>query len=255
MILRRLSHSLKAQNWIAIGIEFVLLVVGVYLGIQVSNWNALQQDHRREVEYIERLQRDFNAIDARLVDNIARWEVKASSSVRVLADFNVYRQSARWPRSKSEMLSDLNNTFNARIPAPRSATYVELLSAGQLGLIRNTKLRDALLEYDAQVGYSMTAFDVLVKRVEPSMASVVAYLEYDQTKTIDDISTEINVTEQVWTDADLERMVDDPAVATAIKMYAAASRNQLFVARLQRNKAKAVMSVLDKSPNISVTPP
>ncbi|MGB0134628.1 hypothetical protein [Dokdonella sp.] len=39
MILRRLTENLKEQNWIAIWIEFVLLVAGVFLGIQVSNWN------------------------------------------------------------------------------------------------------------------------------------------------------------------------------------------------------------------------
>ncbi len=37
MILRRFSQSLKEQNWTAIGIEFVLLVLGVFLGIQVAN--------------------------------------------------------------------------------------------------------------------------------------------------------------------------------------------------------------------------
>ena len=40
MILRRFSQSLKEQNWTAIAIEFVLLVAGVFLGIQVANWNA-----------------------------------------------------------------------------------------------------------------------------------------------------------------------------------------------------------------------
>ena len=36
MILRHLVENLKQQNWTAIWIEFVLLVVGVFLGIQVS---------------------------------------------------------------------------------------------------------------------------------------------------------------------------------------------------------------------------
>ncbi len=40
MILRRFAEALKQQNWTAIAIEFVLLVLGVFLGIQVSNWNA-----------------------------------------------------------------------------------------------------------------------------------------------------------------------------------------------------------------------
>ena len=40
MILRRFAEALKQQNWTAIAIEFVLLGLGVLLGIQVSNWNA-----------------------------------------------------------------------------------------------------------------------------------------------------------------------------------------------------------------------
>ena len=44
MLLRRLSQSLKEQNWTAISIEFVLLVAGVFLGIQVANWNEERAD-------------------------------------------------------------------------------------------------------------------------------------------------------------------------------------------------------------------
>ena len=48
MILRRLARNLKEQNWTAIGIEFVLLVLGVFLGIQVANWNESRADRARE---------------------------------------------------------------------------------------------------------------------------------------------------------------------------------------------------------------
>jgi hypothetical protein len=245
MLLRRLSQSLKEQNWTAIWIEFILLVTGVFLGIQVANWNATQQDHKREAEFIKRLDSDFQKIDVRLTDNISRWELKTTSTLRVLADLDSFQKTGRWPRTKAEMLADLNDTFNARIPAPRSATYIELLSDGQLGLIRNTKLRNALLEYDAQVGYSMTGFDVLVNRVEPHMATIVSHLEFDQSKTNANLPTEKNPIQQVWSDVDLERLAADPEVKTAMKMYAAASRNQLFVAKLQQNKAMAVIALLN----------
>ncbi len=49
MILRRFAEALKQQNWAAIAIEFVLLVGGVFLGIQVANWNAARAD-RMEYE-------------------------------------------------------------------------------------------------------------------------------------------------------------------------------------------------------------
>ncbi len=40
MILRHITEHVKAQNWLAIAIDFVIVVVGVFIGIQVSNWNA-----------------------------------------------------------------------------------------------------------------------------------------------------------------------------------------------------------------------
>lgn len=39
MFLRRIVEALRNQNWTAIAIEFVIVVVGVFMGTQVSNWN------------------------------------------------------------------------------------------------------------------------------------------------------------------------------------------------------------------------
>ena len=40
MILRRLTKHVKDQNWFAVGLDFVIVVAGVFLGIQIGNWNA-----------------------------------------------------------------------------------------------------------------------------------------------------------------------------------------------------------------------
>ena len=52
MILRRITEHVKAQNWTAIAIEFVLLVAGVFLGIQVANWNEERQFRGQERELL-----------------------------------------------------------------------------------------------------------------------------------------------------------------------------------------------------------
>ena len=44
MILRRLTENLRAQNWTAITIEFLIVILGVFLGTQVSNWNEERLD-------------------------------------------------------------------------------------------------------------------------------------------------------------------------------------------------------------------
>lgn len=49
MILRRLSQNLRAQNWTAITLEFLIVVIGVFIGTQVANWNQ-ERVERRETE-------------------------------------------------------------------------------------------------------------------------------------------------------------------------------------------------------------
>jgi len=39
VLLRRVIEHVKAQNWTAVALDFVIVVVGVFIGIQVSNWN------------------------------------------------------------------------------------------------------------------------------------------------------------------------------------------------------------------------
>jgi len=37
MLLRRVIQHFRQQEWTAIGIDFLIVVVGVFMGIQVSN--------------------------------------------------------------------------------------------------------------------------------------------------------------------------------------------------------------------------
>jgi hypothetical protein len=179
-MLRRLTQALREQNWTTISVEFVLLVLGVFLGIQAANWNQTRQEHALETEYIARLQRDFSAIDARLSINLTRWESTAAGTVRLINDLDAFRQRGTWPRAKAEMLRDLDAAMGSRIPAPRAASYVELLSAGRLGLLRDSRLREALADYDTQAGFTLKAYDVLIQRVDPQRPTLVRHMQFDR---------------------------------------------------------------------------
>ncbi|MDZ7629063.1 MAG: hypothetical protein U5J99_11755 [Parvularculaceae bacterium] len=40
MLLRRVIDRVRAQNWRAVAIDFVIVVLGVFVGLHVNNWNA-----------------------------------------------------------------------------------------------------------------------------------------------------------------------------------------------------------------------
>ena len=61
MLLRRMTEHVKAQNWTAVGLDFLIVVVGVFIGVQASNWNAGRQDRERGRLYLERVHAELLA--------------------------------------------------------------------------------------------------------------------------------------------------------------------------------------------------
>ena len=67
MILRRLTENLRAQNWTAITIEFLIVVIGVFIGTQVANWNqqrlAKVETERMLAQLVPELQSQLQYFD------------------------------------------------------------------------------------------------------------------------------------------------------------------------------------------------
>lgn len=60
MILRRVIQHVKKQEWTAIWIDLVIVVVGVFIGIQVNNWNEARKVREGEHDYLVRLSNEFS---------------------------------------------------------------------------------------------------------------------------------------------------------------------------------------------------
>ncbi len=141
MILRRLSQSLKTQNWTAIWIEFILLVAGVFLGIQVSNWNEERERNLQSDIFTERLKADLRE-EAWSYEWVIEYNKDVLANIdRVLADLE-----------GEAMLSDeqfVINAFRATQYRPldrKRATFDELISTGKIDLIKDQTLRNTAIK-------------------------------------------------------------------------------------------------------------
>lgn len=65
-MLRRVSGHLRSQDWGAAAIEFVLVVLGVFLGIAAANWNEERLERRQTKELLGQLQVELTAWTAYL---------------------------------------------------------------------------------------------------------------------------------------------------------------------------------------------
>ncbi|MDT8442447.1 MAG: DUF6090 family protein, partial [Desulfuromonadales bacterium] len=144
MILRRVIEHVKDQNWFAVGIDFVIVVVGVFIGIQVANWNEAQAERRRldvqlaslNAEFTENLNR-FDAYQARLQEQIE----DISTLRRIIADkpFDV---------KEGELDRMLMNVFGVPVFSVDRTTLDELKDGGKLIQLRDMGLRQPLVAWE-----------------------------------------------------------------------------------------------------------
>ena len=56
MIYKRLIARLRAQDWLAITIEIAIVIIGVFIGTQVSNWNQARLETRETQRMLTQLE-------------------------------------------------------------------------------------------------------------------------------------------------------------------------------------------------------
>ena len=61
MFVRRLTTSLRDQHWMTIVIELVIVIIGVFIGTQVSNWNENRAERRETVRLLDQLVPELRA--------------------------------------------------------------------------------------------------------------------------------------------------------------------------------------------------
>ena len=69
MLLRRFIEHLRKQEWTAIAIDLVIVVVGVIIGLQVNNWNEARVERQRTAVLLGGLRaalHDFDSVTERL---------------------------------------------------------------------------------------------------------------------------------------------------------------------------------------------
>lgn len=60
MILRRLTAHIQEQNWTAVVIDFLIVVLGVYVGLQVNLWNEARVEATQRQQIIDALVTSLN---------------------------------------------------------------------------------------------------------------------------------------------------------------------------------------------------
>jgi hypothetical protein len=144
LILRRFSQSLGEQNWTAIAIEFVLLVLGVFLGIQVANWNEDRRDHDRERAYLLRISAELDESVASIETSNELTKQRMTMNQLVIDSMLDPALVQADPGRFIRAVKQGNYTF---APKVNGHTFEEIKSNGELGIFSDPKLSLDLMAF------------------------------------------------------------------------------------------------------------
>lgn len=180
-MLRRMSQALRRLDWLAISVEFVLLVLGVFLGIQVSNWNAALIEKREARDAMQRLENDL-----RLSVKLTQGGIDSMTDIAHRSDLVFHRlRDCNLPENERDDFASglygLGKILSARLVR---TTFDELRDSGRLGLIGDAELRRELDDNARKQDSHEVVFKLIATRMDPHIAYIDSNVIYDIDSTI-----------------------------------------------------------------------
>jgi hypothetical protein len=141
MILRRLAKAMTEQKWLTVVVELVIVVLGIFIGLRVTEWSDDRKLERQEAVYLGILHNDVEAMQGNVRSRMARREALAATMRAALTGLESCDASA-------DTRAALEETFESYQSGPGigiiDATYNEMVSSGSLARIGNQDLKRAI---------------------------------------------------------------------------------------------------------------
>jgi hypothetical protein len=144
MILRRVTAHVKTQNWFAVALDLLVVIVGVFIGIEVANWNETRQDRNEERRYYSQLLVDLRGDLDSLAFAAKRAQFHDQAAERVLAKLQGKPPPDVTP---AQLATSIHYAGFIYIPRAARGTYDELISTGNLGLLRDQQIKSHIAAY------------------------------------------------------------------------------------------------------------
>lgn len=144
MILRRMADAIRGQDWFTAVLEVLIVVVGIFVGLQVDDWNTRRQEQALLDDYLDRLEDETkNNIEGylRYVNGMEAF------SDHLTTYFNHLRDSDQPSPDLEALSANLCRNGVMGTPTYDNSVLDEMISTGYLRLIKDKELVRSLQYY------------------------------------------------------------------------------------------------------------
>ena len=142
MLLRSVTKHVNDQNWFAVFLDLMIVVIGVFIGIEVSNWNADRAGDKKAQVLIKRLYGDL-INDSDVMNILLNYHaVVRNYAITAIDGFN-----GKKTVNDEQFVIAAYQASQIAGPWGYRSTYNELLSTGHFDLIKSDELKGQILGY------------------------------------------------------------------------------------------------------------
>lgn len=164
MLLRRITQHVKAQNWFAVVLDFVIVILGILIAFQITNWNEQRQTKTVELRTLEQIEIEFTEIQSALLKQI---EVRKTWVAGLGLLISTLESSAK--ADDASIRGGLEAATNTGRRPASSAAYLQLMASGDLTLLSSEPLKQALVNYHTRLDRDAFLHPALVSLVIEEM--------------------------------------------------------------------------------------
>jgi hypothetical protein len=145
MLVRRFVQHVREQNWFLVCVEIIVVVAGIFIALQVDDWNQQRKDMALERQYLARLQNELERL-LEAEESRLRWNDSRLAHGELIQEVIDNQHLPEDERRNFEYGLYLLGVVNrARLSW---GTVEELRATGNIQLIRDWSLRQQLTDVE-----------------------------------------------------------------------------------------------------------
>jgi hypothetical protein len=162
MLLRRVALHVRDQNWTAVFIDFVIVVVGVFVGLQVQDWNEFRKDRIEEQQLLGRLLEEAVLLIDTHDQELRQFRSRADALISV--------NPVLFSQAPVRAITDVECMHITFSHVQRRATdelpvLDEILETGRFSLLKDPRITDSLRSYLLRRERSRAHYDEVVNEL------------------------------------------------------------------------------------------
>jgi hypothetical protein len=216
MLLRRFTKHVTDQNWFAVGLDVLVVIVGIIVGLQVTEWNEARKEAEEGRYHLTSLLADIEN-DLHAYNELI--EISSGRMERSTAAWRLLLKAEAGEDDLAEFQKKHFAAFYLWGPKKKPAALSRIIDGGKLDLVPSRDIQQIIIDFD-------NAYDEFIYQTEISYG-----YSKDLTLTL--------MTEIEYTGNGIVSSLDDLRASKSIK---AALRGKAYMQRIQLDTLNQVQA-------------